>query len=81
MVMTHKERYMTAIDLGELDAVPVDATHVDPIHIERITVKKVLAARGGGFILADSNSLHSNVKTESILVMIDEARKYGCCLR
>ena len=35
------------------------------------------AAEGGGFILADSNSMHSNVKTENIWIMVDEARKYG----
>jgi len=35
------------------------------------------AAEGGGFILADSNSLHSNVKTENIFAMIDEGRTYG----
>lgn len=35
------------------------------------------AAKGGGFILSDSNSLHSNVKTENIKIMVDEARKYG----
>jgi uroporphyrinogen decarboxylase len=35
------------------------------------------AAKGGGFILAESNSMHANVKTENILTMIDETRKYG----
>ena len=48
MAMTHKERYMTAIHIGEPDAVPIDATYVDPIHVERITGKRVLAAGGGG---------------------------------
>jgi len=36
-----------------------------------------MAAEGGGFILSDSNSMHSNVKTENTLVMIDEGRRYG----
>jgi len=31
-----------------------------------------MAAEGGGFILSDSNSMHSNVKTENILVIIDK---------
>ena len=35
------------------------------------------AAEGGGFILADSNSLHSVVNTQNILWMISEGRKYG----
>jgi len=35
------------------------------------------AAAGGGFILADSNSLHSVVDTKNVLWMIDEGRKYG----
>ena len=35
------------------------------------------AAKGGGFILASSNSIHSNVKVDNVYTMIDEARKYG----
>jgi uroporphyrinogen-III decarboxylase len=35
------------------------------------------AAKGGGFILASSNSIHSNVKVENVYTMADEARKYG----
>jgi len=35
------------------------------------------AAEGGGFILTSSNSLHADVKPENILVMVDEARRYG----
>lgn len=35
------------------------------------------AARHGGFILAESNSMHANVKTDNIWTMIDEARRYG----
>jgi uroporphyrinogen decarboxylase len=35
------------------------------------------AAAGGGFILAESNSMHSNVKTENIPIMIDETKRYG----
>jgi len=60
----------------------VDITHVLPYGAEedvRRDVRRCIdaAAEGGGFILADSNSLHSNVKTENILTMIDEGRKYG----
>ena len=35
------------------------------------------AAKGGGFVLSDSNSMHANVKTENIWTMVDEARRYG----
>jgi len=35
------------------------------------------AAKGGGFILTSSNSLHANVKVENIYAMVDEARRYG----
>jgi uroporphyrinogen decarboxylase len=35
------------------------------------------AAKGGGFILADSNSLHSVVNTQNALWFFDEGRKYG----
>ena len=60
----------------------VDITHVLPYGTEedvRRDVRRCIdaAATGGGFILADSNSLHSNVKTENIWTMIDEGRRYG----
>lgn len=73
-----KERYGDRIFLRG----NVDITHVLPYGTEgdvRRDVRRCIdaAAEGGGFILADSNSLHSNVKTENILTMIDEGRKYG----
>jgi uroporphyrinogen decarboxylase len=60
----------------------VDCTHILPYGSEedvRRDVRRCIdaAAEGGGFILADSNSMHSNVKTENIFVMIDEGRRYG----
>jgi uroporphyrinogen decarboxylase len=35
------------------------------------------AAKGGGFVLASSNTIHANVKVDNVYVMVDEARKYG----
>jgi uroporphyrinogen decarboxylase len=60
----------------------VDCTHMLPYGNEAEVRRKVRrcideAGEGGGFILSDSNSMHSNVKTENILIMIDEGRKYG----
>ena len=60
----------------------VDCIHTLPYGSEaevRQDVRRCIdaAAKDGGFILSDSNSLHSNVKTENIQVMVDEARKYG----
>ncbi|MCW3976103.1 MAG: uroporphyrinogen decarboxylase family protein [Candidatus Bathyarchaeota archaeon] len=60
----------------------VDCMHILPYGSEAEVRKEVRrcideAAEGGGFILSDSNSMHSNVKTKNILVMIDEGRKYG----
>ncbi len=34
-------------------------------------------AKGGGFILAESNSFHPHCKFENILTYVDEAHKYG----
>lgn len=73
-----KNRYGTKIYLRG----NVDCIHVLPYGSEQDVRKDVrrcidAAAKGGGFILAESNSMHSNVKTENILTMIDEARKYG----
>lgn len=48
MVMTHKERYLTAISHEEPDMVPVDFTFIDMVHVERITGKKAFATGGGG---------------------------------
>ncbi len=60
----------------------VDCVQVLPYGSEEEVRREVrrcidAAAKGGGFILSESNSFHSNVKTENIQVMIDEARKYG----
>ncbi|MEM3502399.1 MAG: uroporphyrinogen decarboxylase family protein [Candidatus Bathyarchaeia archaeon] len=60
----------------------VDCAYILPFGSEnqvRCEVRRCIdaAAENGGFILSDSNSLHSNVKTENISVMVDEARRYG----
>lgn len=60
----------------------VDCRYVLPYGNEEDVRKDVrrcidAAAKGGGFILTSSNSLHSNVKVENIFIMVDEARKYG----
>jgi uroporphyrinogen decarboxylase len=60
----------------------VDCKYVLPYGNEEDTRKDVRrcidsAAKGGGFILASSNSIHSNVKIANIYAMVDEARKYG----
>jgi uroporphyrinogen-III decarboxylase len=60
----------------------VDCAYILPYGSEkqvRCDVRRCVdaAAENGGFILSDSNSLHSNVKTENIVVMVDEARRYG----
>jgi len=60
----------------------VDCTHILPSGSEadvRRDVRRCVdaAAKGGGFVLADSNSMHSNVRTENIRVMVDEGRRYG----
>jgi uroporphyrinogen-III decarboxylase len=60
----------------------VDNMHVLPYGSEEDVRKDVrrcidAAAKGGGFILAESNSMHANVKTGNIWTMIDEARRYG----
>jgi len=60
----------------------VDCMYILPYGSEEDVRKDVrrcidAAAEGGGFIFADSNSMHSNVKTDNILIMMDEARKYG----
>jgi uroporphyrinogen decarboxylase len=41
----------------------------------RETIEK--AAPGGGYILSSSNSIHSGVKSENYLAMLEAAKKYG----
>lgn len=60
----------------------VDCMHILPYGTEGDVRKEVRrcideAAEDGGFILSDSNSMHSNIETRNILIMIDEGRKYG----
>ena len=60
----------------------VDCAQVLPFGSEtevRRDVRRCIdaAAKGGGFILSDSNSIHNNVKIENVWTMLDEARKYG----
>ena len=48
VVMSHKERYLTAVNHEEPDMVPVDVCLIDMIHVEAITGKKAFATGGGG---------------------------------
>jgi hypothetical protein len=43
-MMSHKERFKTAVKLGQPDLVPINAL-LDPIPVEKITGKRTL---GGG---------------------------------
>jgi uroporphyrinogen decarboxylase len=60
----------------------VDITWVIPYGNEedvRKDVRRAIdqGAKGGGFVLSESNSFHPGCKFENILTYIDEARKYG----
>lgn len=60
----------------------VDITWVIPYGTEddvRLDVRRAIdqGAKGGGFILAESNSFHPHCKFENILTYVDEAHKYG----
>ncbi len=60
----------------------VDCRHVLPYGTEedvRGDVRRCIdaAAKGGGYVLTSSNTLHANVKVENVYTMYDEARKYG----
>ena len=60
----------------------VDCRHVLPFGSEedvRRDVRRCIdaAGKGGGYVLASSNSIHANCKVENVYTMVDEARKYG----
>lgn len=60
----------------------VDCSHLmtlgTPAQVEEATRQALRAgAPGGGFILSSSNSIHSTVKPENYMAMVDTLRKYG----
>lgn len=60
----------------------VDCRNVLPFGTEeevRRDVRRCIdaAARGGGYVLTSSNSIHANCKVQNVYAMVDEARKYG----
>ena len=60
----------------------VDITWVIPYGTEadvRKDVRRAIdqGAKGGGYIISESNSFHPNCKFENILTYVDEAKKYG----
>jgi len=60
----------------------VDCRYVLPFGSEgdvRRDVRRCIdaAAKGGGYVLASSNSIHANCKIKNVYVMVDEARRYG----
>ena len=60
----------------------VDCRRVLPYGTEedvRMDVRRCIdaAAKGGGFVLASSNTIHGNVKVDNVYAMVDETRKYG----
>ena len=60
------------IDCGEL----LSTASTDEVRrVTRETIK--IAAPGGGFCLSSSNSIHSSVKPENYLAMVETGREYG----
>ena len=73
-----KQRYGSKVSiLGN-----VDCRYVLPFGAQqdvRRDVRRCIdaAAKGGGYVLASSNSIHANCKVENVHTMVDEARRYG----
>ncbi len=60
----------------------VDVAHILPLGTVEETVREVKrcireAAKGGGYILSSSNSIHDSVKVENFKAMIKVTRKFG----
>lgn len=60
------------IDCGELLC---QASTDEVRRVTRATIE--VAARGGGFCLSSSNSIHSSVKPENYFAMVETLRQYG----
>lgn len=44
---------------------------------DRVPVFELVIAPGGGYIISSANSIHSHVKPENYLAMLQSAGKYG----
>jgi uroporphyrinogen decarboxylase len=60
------------IDCGYLlSQAPVEA-------VRRVTRQTIeIAAPGGGYMLSSSNSIHSSVRPENFMAMVETLREYG----
>lgn len=63
--------------IGNIDCrkLLTDGTPEEVTEVVKETIAKV--APGGGYILASSNSIHSGVKPENFMAMVQAARRYG----
>jgi len=60
------------------DMIEAGISGIHPIDVRRDVRRCIDAAgKGGGYVLASSNSIHANCKVENVYTMVDEARKYG----
>lgn len=68
----HKVALLGNIDCGEL------LCNASADEVRRVTRETIrLAAPGGGFCLSSSNSIHSSVRPENYLAMVETVREYG----
>jgi uroporphyrinogen decarboxylase len=73
-----KERYGDRIALvGNIDCgyVLSQAPEAEVREVTRQTIQ--VAAPGGGYCLSSSNSIHSSVKPENLMAMVEALREYG----
>ncbi len=63
--------------IGNIDCIELLPSGT-PVQVEAAVRQAIEdAARGGGYILSDSNSLHPGVKPENCIAMFEAAKKYG----
>ncbi len=73
-----KERYGDRIALvGNIDCGYI-LSQAPAEEVRRVTRRTIeIAAPGGGYMLSSSNSIHSSVKPENFMAMIETLREYG----
>ncbi|MDZ7386635.1 MAG: uroporphyrinogen decarboxylase family protein, partial [candidate division KSB1 bacterium] len=73
-----KRKYGTQITLcGNVDCAEL-LSYGTPAQVKEATRQVIrTAAPGGGFILASSNCIHSQVPVENLMAMLEAAEEYG----
>jgi len=74
--MTPRQRVESSLRHVEPDRVPVFELMINRPVAEAVMGRELLEGSGpGGYVLSSSNSIHSGVRPNNFLAMVDEAKR------